>query len=137
MSATGPRTKSTTPRQTRAYVAKSEEYLKAAERELAERLYIAATSLAIHAAINAADAICGIRLGKRSSGQNHEEVLGLLATAGVDGKDVAKELGRLLPLKTKTEYDPEDVSKTEAGRAVERARRCVAVARRAVDAQAR
>ena len=65
------------------------------------------------------------------------EVLGLLATAGADGKEVAKELSRLLPLKTKAEYDPVDVSKADAERAVERARRCVAVARRVLDAQAR
>jgi hypothetical protein len=134
MIARGPRTKSTTPTQASAYVSKSEQYLAAAERELGERLYVPATSLAIHAAINAADAVCGVRLGKRSGGQNHEEVLGLLATAGADGMAVAKELGRLLPLKTKAEYDPVDLSKTDAGRAVERARRCVAIGRRAVEA---
>ncbi len=137
VSTRSPRTKPTTPKQARAYASKSEEYLAAAERELTERLHIAATSLAIHAAINAADAVCGIRLGKRSGGQTHEEVLGLLATAGADGREVAKELGRVLPLKTKAEYDPVDVSRTDAGRAVERARRCVAIARRVVDAQAR
>ncbi len=137
MSAGGLRTKSTTPKQASAYLSKSEEYLVAAERELGEQLFIAATSLAIHAGINAADAVCGIRLGKRSGGQNHGEVLGLLDTAGTDGKEFAKELGRLLPLKTKAEYDPVDVSKTDAGRAVERARRCVAIARRVLDAQAR
>jgi hypothetical protein len=136
VSARGPRTKTTTSTQASAYLSKCEEYLSAAERELGEGLYIAATSLAIHAGINAADAVSGIRLGKRSGGQNHEEVLGLLDTAGSDGKEVAKELGRLLPLKTKAEYDPTDVSKTDAGRAVERARRCVAIARR-VDAQVR
>ncbi len=134
MNAKGPRTKSTTPTQATSYLSKSEEYMVAAERELGERLHIAATSLAIHAAINAADAVCGIRLGKRSGGQNHEEVLGLLSTAGADGKEVAKELGRLLPLKTKAEYDPIDVSKTDADRAVERAWRCVAIARRVLDA---
>lgn len=58
-------------------------------------------------------------------------------TAGTDGKELGKELGRLLSLKTKAEYDPVDVSKTDVGRAVERARRCVAIARRVVDAQAR
>jgi hypothetical protein len=118
------------------YLFKCEEYLAAAQRELGERLHIAATSLAIHAGINAADAVCGIRLGRRSGGQDHEQVLGLLDTAGADGKDLAKELGRLLPLKTKAEYDAADVSKADAGRAVERARRCVAIARRVVEAQA-
>lgn len=137
MSARAPRTKSTTQTQASAYLSKSEEYLAAAERELGERLHIAATSLAVHAGINAADAVCGIRLGRRSGGQNHEEVLGLLATAGADGKALAKELGRLLPLKTKAEYDPVDMSKADAGRAVERARRCVAIARRVAGAQTR
>ena len=137
MSARAPRTKSTTRTQASAYLSKSEEYLAAAERELGERLHIAATSLAIHAGINAADAVCGIRLGKRSGGQNHEEVLGLLDTAGADGKELAKELGRLLPLKTKAEYDPVDMSKADAGRAVERARRCVAIARRVAGVQTR
>lgn len=137
MSTRGSRTKSTTPAQASAYLFKSEEYLAAAERELGERLHIATTSLAIHAGINAADAVCGIRLGRRSGGQSHEDVLGLLDTAGADGRALAKELGRLLPLKTKTEYDPVDVSKADAGRAVERARRCVAIARRLVDTQTR
>ena len=105
-------------------------------RELGERLNVAATSLAIHAGINSADAVCGIRLGKRSGGQNHEEVLGLLDTAGADGKEIAKELARLLPLKTKAEYDHVDVSKADAVRAVERARRSVAIARRVVGARA-
>lgn len=134
MSARGFRTKPTTQTQASAYLSKSEEYLAAAERELGERLNVAATSLAIHAAINAADAVCGIRLGKRSGGQNHEEVLGLLVTAGADGRELARELGRLLPLKTKAEYDHVDVSKADAGRAIERARRSVAIARRVVGA---
>jgi hypothetical protein len=137
VSTRGQRTKSATPKQASAYLSKSEEYMAAAERELGERLHIAATSLAIHAGINAADAVCGMRLGKRSGGQNHDEVLRLLDTAGTDGKELVKELGRLLPLKTKAEYDPVDVSKTDASRAVERARRCVAIARRVMDAQAR
>jgi hypothetical protein len=98
-----------------------------------EGLNVAATSLAIRAGINAADAVCGIRLGKRSAGQSHEEVMGLLDTAGADGK----ELARLLPLKTKAEYDHIDVSKADAVRALERARRSVALARRVVGAQTR
>lgn len=137
MSTRGPRTKSTTLTQANAYLSKSEEYLVAAERELGERLNTAATTLAIHAGINAADAVYGIRLGKRSSGQSHDEVLGLLNTAGADGKELAEELRRILPLKTKAEYDHIDVSKADAGRAVERARRCVAIAQRVVGAHTR
>jgi hypothetical protein len=54
-----------------AYAAKAEEFLAAGTTELKEGRTIAATSLAIHAGINAADALSGVRLGKRAAGQDH------------------------------------------------------------------
>ena len=87
------------------------------------------TSLAIHAAINAGDAVCGARLGKRAAGEDHHQVLTLLKQAGPDGAVVEKELRRLLPLKTKAEYEPDDIAAGVATKAVERAQRCIAVAR--------
>ena len=39
-----------------------------------------------------------------------------------------KELRRLLPLKTKAEYEPDDVAVGVATKAVERAQKCVAIA---------
>jgi hypothetical protein len=48
-------------------VAKAEEYLAAAAESLEARRLIAATSLAIHSAINAADPVTGSRLGTRAS----------------------------------------------------------------------
>jgi hypothetical protein len=117
--------------QVRAYVAKAEEYVAAAASELDAGRAIAATSLAIHAAINAADAVCGARLGKRASGQDHDQVLHLLREAGRDGADVERDLRRLLPLKTKAEYEPDDMPNADARRAVERASRCVQIARAA------
>ncbi|MEY2431496.1 MAG: hypothetical protein QOC92_1221 [Acidimicrobiaceae bacterium] len=121
--------------QARAYAGKAEEFLAAAIAELKAGRTIAATSLAIHAGINAADALTGMRLGKRAAGQDHDEVLRLLRDAGRDGAALAKDLIRLLPMKTKAEYEPDDVSKSAATKAVERAQRCVAVARRVVDSQ--
>jgi HEPN domain-containing protein len=118
--------------QVRSYLAKAEEFLAAASSELGAGRSIAATSLAIHAAISAADAVTGARTGRRAAGQDHDEVRALLRDAGKDGADLEKDLGRLLPVKTKTEYEPEDVSRAEAKRAVERASRCVAIARRVV-----
>lgn len=41
-----------------------------------------------------------------------------------------KHFVRLLPMKTKAEYEPDQIPKSAADKAVERARRCVAVARR-------
>jgi hypothetical protein len=116
-------------------VSKAEEYLSAANSELDAGRAIAATSLAIHAGINAADAVTGMRLGQRAAGRDHDEALVLLRTAGPDGTAVAKELARLLPMKTRAEYEPDDLPKSDAARAVERARRIVDVARRLLGAQ--
>lgn len=129
------RTRPVSAAQVRVYVGKAEEYLSAATAELDADRPIAATSLAIHAGINAADAVTGVRLGVRAAGQDHDEAIGLLRTAGPDGVAVAKELGRLLPMKTRAEYEPEDIPKADAARAVERARRIVEVARRIASAQ--
>ncbi|MGH8998263.1 MAG: HEPN domain-containing protein [Acidimicrobiia bacterium] len=116
--------------QARAYIDKAAEYLLAAMSELDADRLIAATSLAIHAGINAADAVTGIRLGQRAAGQDHDQALLLLHTAGPDGTAVAKELGRLLPMKTRVEYEPDDIPKSDASKAVDRARRIVEIARR-------
>lgn len=118
--------------QVREYLAKAEEFLLAATSELGAGRSIAATSLAIHAGINAADALCGARLSKRAAGQDHQETISLLSQAGDDGSQLARDLQRLLPMKTKTEYEPDDVPLSRATRAVEQARRCVDVARRVV-----
>lgn len=117
----------------RAYLVKAEQYLDAAATEFAADRPIAATSLAVHAAINAADAVTGTRLGRRAAGQDHDEALGLLREAGKDGAEVAGSLVRLLPMKTKAEYEPAAIPKSAAEKAVAWARRCVVVARRVVE----
>lgn len=57
-------------------------------------------------------------------------MLTLLRQAGPDGAEVERELRRLLPLKTNAEYEPDDIAPSVASKAVERAQRCAAVARR-------
>lgn len=116
----------------REYLAKTEEFLLAATSELEAERSIAATSLAIHAGINAADAVCGARLKKRAAGQDHQETIRLLGQAGDDGSQLAKDLQRLLPMKTTAEYEPYDIPLSKASTAVQRAKRCVDVARRVV-----
>ncbi len=54
-----------------------------------------------HAAINTADAATGMRMGRRASGQDHDQVLTLLHEAGKDGSELEADLARLLPLKTR------------------------------------
>src|SRR5205823_3393896 len=95
------RVKRVSAAQVRAYAGKSAEYAAAAASELEAGRSIAATSLAIHAAINAADAVCGARLGQRAAADDHDQVLVLLRQAGKDGAEIESDLRRLLPLKTK------------------------------------
>jgi len=125
-----PRTKPVSAAQVRSFASKAEEFAAAAASDLKAGRCIAATSLAIHAGINSADAVCGARLGQRAAGEDHDQVLVLLGQAGPDGTEVGRHLRRLLPLKTKAEYEPDDIARTVAAKAVERARRCAAVARR-------
>ena len=61
------RTKPVQRAQVIQYARKAAEFARAAESELHAGRLTAATSLAIHAAINAADAVCGARLGARSA----------------------------------------------------------------------
>lgn len=60
-------------------------------------------------------------------------MLTLLGQAGPDGAEVERDLRRLLPLKTKAEYEPDDIAPSVAVKAVERAQRCATVARRVAD----
>src|SRR5688572_2393313 len=126
------RTKRVSALEARQYLAKAEEFLAVAEDCVAAGYHIAATGNAVHAAVNASDAVCGVRSGHRSAGQNHDETLDLLREAGKDGVELAKHLSRLLPLKTRAEYEPDDVPKGVASKAVESARKAVTVARRVV-----
>lgn len=124
------RTRPVSAAQVRAYAAKAEEFAEAAVSDLEAGRNIAATSLAIHAGINSADAVCGARLGERAAGEDHDKVLALLRQAGPDGAEIERDLRRLLPLKTKAEYEPEDIAPSVATKAVERSQRCAGVARR-------
>jgi uncharacterized protein (UPF0332 family) len=86
---------SVTTADVRAYAAKAEEYLEAAEHDLQDGRHNAATSAAVHAGINAADAITGALRGMRSSDADHSRAVDLLESSGKDGKDASKHLARL------------------------------------------
>ncbi len=88
------RTRTVTANEVRRYLAKAEEFLVVAEECLEAGRLIAATGNAVHAGINAADAVCGARTRQRSTAQCHEQSLSLLKQAGDDGKELAKHLSR-------------------------------------------
>jgi len=66
-----------------------------------EDLADAYVTLCVHAGIAASDAICCARLGLHATGQDHSAATALLAQ--VD-KSLARDLQRLLGLKTKSGY---------------------------------
>jgi hypothetical protein len=126
------RTRRVTAAQARTYLGKAEEFLAAARESLDAGYSMAATSLAVHAGISASDAICGARTGQRPAGGEHGQAVSLLNRAGREGTDAARILTRLMPLKNRAEYDPDDVPKAMARRAVEQADRIVGIARHVV-----
>ncbi|MDQ3771128.1 MAG: HEPN domain-containing protein [Actinomycetota bacterium] len=125
-----PSTRKVTAAEARMYALKAEEYLEAAEENLENGRYNAATSLAVHAGINAADAISGARQGSRLAAKDHSRAVKFLSETGQDGAEASKQLARLIPLKTRAEYDPIRLTKTQATGAVRAARNIVEIANR-------
>jgi hypothetical protein len=111
------------------YLGKAEEFLLAARDSRDAGYVLAATSLAVHAAINASDAICGARTGQRAAGGEHAQAIELLTRAGREGKEAVRILERLMPLKNRAEYEPRDVPEATASRAVDQAERILQIAR--------
>lgn len=114
------------------FMAKAEEFVATAEDALEEGRNSSAAGNAVHAGINAADAILGARTGQRAAGQDHGQVVELIVAVPGVGRNAANRLRRLLPLKSKAEYDPTPISASDARRAVEQAQALVVVARRVV-----
>lgn len=69
---------------------------------------------AVNAGIAAADAICGSRLGYRSSSQDHKQAIALLTQALPEKKTAAGDLGRLLEAKTLTSYGTSHLTEARA-----------------------
>lgn len=129
MSRLSGRTRPVSKAEARLFAGKAEEFLAAAEYAASEGHNNAAAGNAVHAGISACDAILGSRTGVRSAGPDHSDVVPLIAALPDVGHEAAATLRRLLPLKTKAEYDPAPVSAADAIRAVQQASRLVALAR--------
>lgn len=107
------------------HLEKAQEFLDVAVESLSLDRTNAAYSLAVHAAIQASDVICAIKLRKRSSSTAHSDAVDLLASVGTKEKGLAHKLKRLAANKTKAEYDPTPVSSTHADEAVRNAEQLV------------
>jgi HEPN domain-containing protein len=115
----------------RAYLSKANEFLHAARESLTAGNYSAAVGNAVHAGILSADAICAVKLQAVWRGE-HMQAVTHLELAGADGKQAARHLKRLIPLKNRAEYDPAPLRSTDASSAVKTAERMVEIADSAV-----
>ncbi|MHB1171237.1 MAG: hypothetical protein ACYCZY_01840 [Lacisediminihabitans sp.] len=80
---------------------------------------------AVNAGIAAADAMCGSKLGYRSSGQGRKQAIALLAQALPEKKTAARDLGRLLEAKTLTSYGASHITEARASDLLKYATRLV------------
>lgn len=92
-----------------------------------------AAILAVLAGIAASDAACCARLRKRPRGQGHAEAVSLLETVSPGGKEMAKDLRRLLQKKDSSAYGFAFVAPGEATELVSWSKRLIARARVAVE----
>ncbi len=107
-----------------AYLDKAQEFLRAAHDSLGLGNNTAAVGNAVHSGIAAADTISAARAGAVWRGEHTQAVKHLESTGG-EGKAAARHLRRLLPLKTRAEYEPTPMRQTEAKTAVQAAERIV------------
>ena len=114
-----------------AYLDKAREFLRAARDSLDLANYTAAAGNAVHAGIAAADAI-STALSRTVWRGEHAQAVRHLESAGIEGKAAARHLRRLLPMKTRAEYDPAPMRAAEAKAAVQAAERIVDQAAAAV-----
>jgi hypothetical protein len=112
------------------HLTKAREFLEAAEWNLEGELYNAAASNAVTSGINCKDAICLVLTGRSAKSDQHtaavaelRAALGVNAVGAVQGPTPPTALGRLLRMKSKSQYQAADVSPSDAARAVGWARK--------------
>lgn len=107
----------------RAHLVKAREFLEDGRVNLDLELFNAASSDAVISGINSKDAICLRLTGTTRKADGHHEAVGELKAAGPVGVALASTLGRLLKLKTKSQYRSASVTGVDATKAVEWAAR--------------
>jgi len=103
------------------FMRKAEEYYKYMKQAFNEKANTACVTMAVHCAISATDALTVLKLGKKSSGQNHAEAISLLkdVRASDEGEKsrVCQKLYELIELKNPAEYQDVEISRREAEQA--------------------
>jgi hypothetical protein len=93
----------------------------------------AATSCAVLAGIAAADAACCARLGRQSRSRDHRDAVSLLSAVPGGGAQASVQLGRLLAVKSSSQYGMDIVTPQKHLSAVRQARALIAFATQVVE----
>lgn len=100
---------------------KARSFMIVADVALSDSYYDSATSLAVSAGVNFADALCLSSFGHYSTSANHEDAISLVRQSGPTGERVARHLRRLLKNKSKSQYSNSRCSSADAQDAVTQA----------------
>jgi HEPN domain-containing protein len=108
------------------YLRKSDEFHRSAEEAARRGDWTAAVSNAVHSGISMADALTVFYAGERSTAQDHDEAMRLLATLGIARNELdrnMKHLFSLLEVKNLAEYEDRLLGQSEAESAMRNADR--------------
>ena len=98
------------------YLKRAEECFNAAQNSSKNQEWNAATISAIHSCISACDAMCVYFLGKRPSGQSHNDAVTLFST--IDNTEEistnANRISRILGIKNMAEYEERLIFRAES-----------------------
>ncbi len=114
------------------YLKKSGECVVAAKASLSKGNWNATAICAIHSSISACDALCIYVLGRRHSGANHTDAVGLLEMTGIERPELTTNVNRLrkiLSVKNMAEYEERLVRRAEAESMIKDTERFVAFVR--------
>ena len=107
------------------YLKRAEECLTAAQLAYEREEWNSSAINSIHAVISLADAMCVYFLGKRHSGENHNDAASLFKSIKAD-EDIsanANRILRVLQMKNMAEYEERLVNRSEADKMLKDAER--------------
>lgn len=105
----------------KGFIEKAEQYYEGMEDEYGKNRANNSITMAVHCAISYVDAFAVLKLGRKSSAQNHAEAIHLLKEAkSTDERQktqICNNLYQLIEMKTPAEYEDGLLSRKDAAKA--------------------
>jgi HEPN domain-containing protein len=100
---------------TSVYLRRADELLRAADWGLEHKFANVGAVNAVQSAISATDAFLVHHLGQRSTGGDHHEAMGLLASVtSAETREIGRHFQRILNRKSEVEYQDREVTLADA-----------------------